>query len=97
METNTNTAHSDLIWEDADGSIEHVIIHARGQRPYGFYVVYDRIGLVFGSAANAMRDCMKPGAKHFEVEFPNGTRKGYATLANARKAIERAEASGSYQ
>ena len=83
METTTT-----LRWSDPDGSIPHALLHADG-RAFDAYTIYDRIGLLFDKDPDLMRRCMKATAKTYEVEFPNGTRKAYTTLAGAKRAIER--------
>jgi hypothetical protein len=77
-----------LRWSEPDGSIPHAILHADG-RAFDAYTIYDRIGLLFDKDADLMRSCMKATAKTYEVEFPNGDRRPYKTLATAKRAIER--------
>jgi hypothetical protein len=78
----------DLRWSEPDGSIKWAVAHAVG-RAFDDWTVYDAVGLTWGDAAETMRSALKAGTPRFEVEGPNGERKGYVTLAAARKAIER--------
>lgn len=77
-----------LRWSDPDGSVPYAVAHVDGPR-FDAYTIYDAIGLDYAKDAELMRQCLTESAKTYEVEFPDGERRRYKTLATARRAIER--------
>jgi hypothetical protein len=81
-----------MTWDFDPGTSDNCIAHAKGRGVYADYYVYDLVAITWGKDAWFMRDCLKPGAKRFEVEFPYGFegkgRRRYTTLAAAMRAVE---------
>lgn len=79
---------ANIIWSESDGGIENCVAIADGRR-YDAWYIYDLVGITWGDKAETMRNCLKPNAPRFEVEFPDKQRRSYSTLAAARRAVER--------
>lgn len=77
-----------ITYEPSDGSIPHALWHVDGPA-FDSWTAYDAIAIDFGDAADLMRDCLLPGAKTIEVEFPSGERRRYVDDAAARRAVAR--------
>lgn len=78
----------EITFEPSDGSVPHALWHVDGSA-FDSWTAYDAIALDFGDSADIMRNCLKPGAKTVEVQFPNGERRRYVNDAAARRAVRR--------
>jgi NADH dehydrogenase/NADH:ubiquinone oxidoreductase subunit G len=85
------TSTTAVNFNETDGTIANCIGHAKGNRAYEDFTIFDHVAEVWGAKAEIMRGCLKPTAKTVRVRFEmTGEDRLYTDLAAAKRAIIRA-------